>query len=113
LAKLFKIKDPGKAKYFLGFEIRKEGNSIRLSQKGFVQELLSRFGMQNCNPVNTPLTSDVKLTKNPNATEMYKEAFPFREAVWGLMYAAMETHPDTAHAVSVLNQFSFCFDKSH
>jgi len=41
LAKLFKIKDLEEAKYCLDFEIRREGDSIHLSQRGFVQELLN------------------------------------------------------------------------
>jgi len=113
LVKSFKIKDLGEAKHCLGFEIRREVDSIHLSQKGYVLELLNRFGMHNCNPVSTPLTSDVKLTKNPNAAEVCKETFPYREAVGELMYAAMGMRPDIAHAVSVLSQFSSCFDKSH
>jgi len=77
-----------------------------------VQELLNRFGMHNCNPVNTPLISDVKLTKNPDAAEVCREAFLYREAVGGLMYAAVGTRSDIAHAVSVLSQFCSCFDRS-
>lgn len=113
LARSLKIKDLGEAKYCLGFEIRREGKCIHLSQNGYIQEILNRFGLHDCKPVNTPLAVDAKLTKDTNAAEVDEGVFPYKELVGSLMYAALGTSPDIAHAVSVLGQFSSCFNKSH
>lgn len=60
--------------------------------------------MSNCKPVSCPLATGTKLQKGSekNATV----GFPYRELVGALMYAALGTRPDIAHAVSALGQFS-------
>jgi len=45
LAKRFKIKDLGGAKYCLGIEILQNNDGIKLSQTGYIKEILNRFGI--------------------------------------------------------------------
>ncbi|KMQ88628.1 retrovirus-related pol polyprotein from transposon tnt 1-94 [Lasius niger] len=110
LSRRFKIKDLGRAKYCLGFEIRQDGNKIKLSQTGYTREILNRFGMTDCKPTYTPLAVNSKLSKGEKSLDA---EVPYRELTGALMYLAMGTRPDIAHAVSVLCQFNDCFDKSH
>lgn len=69
LARLFKVKDLGPIKYCLGIEIRRNGESIHFGQQGYIKEVLKRFGMGDCKPVNTPIALGVKLTKSTDAVE--------------------------------------------
>jgi len=112
LTQSFKIKDLGEARYCLGFEIQRKGNSIYLSQRSYVQEILNRFGMQDCKPVSTPLAPGVKLIKDSEAM-INENTFPFKELLGSLMYAALGTRPDIAHALSMLGQFSSCYSRDH
>jgi len=51
----YKMTDLGRATCFLSIEINQRRNSITLSQSRFIQTILRRFQMENCNPVQTPL----------------------------------------------------------
>lgn len=113
LSECFKIKDLGEARYCLEFEIRRKGESLHLSQKEYIKEVLKRFEMHDSKPVNTPLVVDAKLIKGLNVTDLNDKSLPFRELVGSLMYAAVGTRPDIAHAVSVLSQFNSCYTRTH
>ena len=116
LSNEFKLKDLGEAKFCLGIEIAQQSKGkyteIQLSQTGYVRELLERFGMQNCKPVNTPLSTGSK-ADDPEDASIDAESFPYRELVGGLMYLAIGTRPDIAHAVSYLSQFNSDPQQSH
>lgn len=54
LAIAFDLRDFGFAQYCLRFEISRNDNMITLSQQRYIQELLSRFGMEECKHVAIP-----------------------------------------------------------
>ena len=59
----FEMKDLGAAKKILRMEIRRDRKvgKLSLSQKGYLEKVLERFGMQSSKPVNTPLAAYFKL----------------------------------------------------
>ena len=61
----FAMKDLGAAKQILGMRIVRDKivGTVELSQKGYIQKVLSKFNMQNAKSVNTTLTSYFKLSK--------------------------------------------------
>lgn len=67
--------------------------------------------MSDCKPVNTPIASGVKL--NVTNSEGINDLVPYRELVGGIMYLALGTKSDIAHAVSVLSQFNCIHEKKH
>ena len=52
----------------------------------------------------------LRLKQDPNVEE---RKLPYRELVGALMYLAVATRPDIAHAVSALSQFNTCFGQVH
>ena len=50
--------------YYLGIEVDKKPKNIFISQKKYIGELLSKFGMPNCNSISTPMEHNLKLTSN-------------------------------------------------
>lgn len=109
LKKWFAIKDLGEAKYCLGIEIIRARESISLSQSGYIKNLLIKFGMDDCKGANTPLACGFKPTaENPESGD---KSMPYRELIGSLMYLALATRPDIAHAVSVLSQFNRLYDR--
>ena len=60
----FDMTDLGMLHYFLGIEVVQSADGIFISQKKYVQEILDRFQMTNCNSVNTPVEYGLKLTKD-------------------------------------------------
>jgi transposase InsO family protein len=99
----------GEAKRFLGVDIHYESDgTILLSQQRYIEEVLERFGMENCRPSQSPLAAGDKLVPiPPNASEPDpKEKLMYQRIIGSLMYAMVGTRPDIAFAVSATSQFA-------
>lgn len=105
LGKEFEMKDMGTAKKILSMEIRRERmkNRLFLSQKGYIERVITRFGMQDAKLVVTPLAPHFKLSsrQSPSTAEdkTYMERVPYASAIGSLMYAMMCTRPDISQRV--------------
>jgi len=99
------MKDLGIARKFLGMEIEYGNNgSIKVYQNQYIQQLLERHRMQDCNPVTTLLDTSLKLssiTKNEPPTDPQE----YTSIVGGLTFAAYVIRSDIACAVGQLSQF--------
>ena len=102
LASRFKMKDMGQLHYCLGVSIVTEYSKIKLSQKQYIQMLLKKYRMLDANPVSTPV--DQKLLKNDGHSKPVNSV-QYQTIVGSLLYAAMATRPEIAHAVSVVSKF--------
>ena len=60
----FEMYDLGLMHYFLGIEVIQSTNVIFISQKKYVQDILNKFQMKDCNLVSTPIEFDLKLNKD-------------------------------------------------
>lgn len=113
LSKNFNLKDLGNIKHCLGMEFTHSKEGITLTQRGYANELLNRFGMAESRGTTTPIEANSRLLKSEDATISSRPDLPYRELVGGLMYLAVCTRPDLAHAASYLSQFNHCFDDTH
>eukprot|EP00253_Pinus_taeda_P026476 PITA_26476 len=62
LRKGFDMLDLGYVHYYLGIEVNQHSKFIFLSQKKYIKDLLNKFGMDECNPLTTPMEQNLKLT---------------------------------------------------
>lgn len=53
----------GRMKYFLGVEVIQDKREIFINQKKYAEDILVRFGMEDCNSVKNPIILGQKLTK--------------------------------------------------
>ena len=53
----------GELSLFLGLQIRKSNQRIFISQTKYIIEMIKRFRMGDCKPVNTPVETSCKLIK--------------------------------------------------
>jgi hypothetical protein len=119
LSKSFEMKDLGPLSFCLGIEFTQDvkKQTITMSQSKYIKETLSRFNMENCKGVTTPINPNEKLSKEmcPKTEEEKKavEMLPYQSLVGSLMYLAVSTRPDIAHAVSMLSQFNANFGEQH
>jgi len=113
LAKVFTIKDLGDMKYCLGIEVSCNREGIHLSQTSYIHDVLSKFGMTNCKPVQSPMETGLKLHNILDDIVMNDPKVPYRKLLDSLMYIAQGTRPNIAHAVSALSQWSLCYKKIH
>jgi Reverse transcriptase (RNA-dependent DNA polymerase) len=114
----FEIKDlgqlkPGETHKFLGIEIERRGGDqlcIVMKQEAYAQSVLRRFNMTGCAPVSTPMTPGTQLT---HEGADLPEDNDYASIVGSLLYLAVKTRPDIAHAVGVLSRFMTCAKVPH
>ena len=110
----FDIKDLGKLRYFLGMSViqNDEKATTWMGQPTYIEKLLTKMGMNNCNPVKTPMNSGDHLVKaNENAESRDQQGY--QSLIGSLLYLATCTRPDIAFAVGVLARFCSKPDQSH
>ncbi|RVW20741.1 Retrovirus-related Pol polyprotein from transposon TNT 1-94 [Vitis vinifera] len=82
---------------------------LGLSQKAYIDKVLSRFGMSNCAPGDTPVAKGDKFSLHQcPKNELEKkdmERFPYASVVGSLMYAQVCTCPDIAYIVGMLGRY--------
>uniref|UniRef100_A0A803L7X3 Retrovirus-related Pol polyprotein from transposon TNT 1-94 n=1 Tax=Chenopodium quinoa TaxID=63459 RepID=A0A803L7X3_CHEQI len=97
------MKDLGDASFVLGIQIHRDLHlgTLGLSQKGYIEKVLIRFGMQDCKLADTPVAKGDKFSltqclKNDFENKEMKK-IPYASAVGSLMYAQVCTRPDIAY----------------
>lgn len=93
-------------------------NEIKISQRGYVYDILKRYCIPECNSASTPLEPNLKLTRatteaSPEEMKLPQLKLPYRELIGTLTYLALGTRPDICFAVSYLSQFNSCYRLVH
>ena len=110
----FNMKDLGIAKNCLGLRINQTSEFIELDQIQYINEILHRFGMQDCKPVGSPSDTNQKLTiKDVNDNNSLVGKVPYQEAVGSLLYLTQGTRPDIAFAVNNASRFNLNHSAIH
>ena len=104
LRQRFEMKDLGEVHYCLGIQVErdKDNKRMRLHQAQYLENLLEKFGMQDCKPAATPVDQSTKLLPN-EGEPIDKENY--QALIGGLTYAVTATRPDLAQALGTVNQF--------
>jgi len=61
MTKEFEMSDLGLLSFYLGIEVDQQKDYLTLKQSGYAQKVLSRFGIEDCNPTKLPMDSSTKL----------------------------------------------------
>ena len=83
---------------------------MAVSQEKYIDDLLKRFNMEECKPVQTPLPENTKFERESNNELDYDkqsivERRDYRGLPGGLKYLALSCRPDIAHASHVSSSF--------
>ena len=106
IAKQFKIRDLGQLKHFLNVQFIISNSEIHLNQSNYIKNILEKFDMSDCKPVNTPMMP-IDKNKNKN-TEVKPEQtinFPYQEIIGSLIYLTTISRPDICFPVFLLSRF--------
>lgn len=68
--------------------------------------------MEDCKPSLTPMETGVILSKSTGSQDTCSK-YDYRGLIGSLMYIAVGSRPDIAHAISYLSQFNDCSSDSH
>lgn len=116
LNKRFQMSDLGPCSYYLGMKVTRDrpNRVLRLSQTGYIEEVLRKFDMDKCNPSKLPMDPHSKLFPTEEGeTCPADRRTKYQSAVGSLMYAMLGTRPDIAYAVSVVSRYASNPNNSH
>jgi hypothetical protein len=108
----FDVTDLGNLYWLLGIQIKFENKGIELSQSVYIDPILLRFGMTDCNPTVLPIDCNTTL-KCSMPNEVVKDIQVYQSMIGSIMYLVTGTRPNLTFAISCLSQFSSAPNKSH
>jgi reverse transcriptase-like protein len=102
----FEVIDLGEPSKIVGIEIARdrENKKITITQTGYIETILTKYGLQDACPVRTPLDAHIKL--EPGEPKTGNCSNNYTSLIGSLMYAAVATMPDIAFAVNRLASFT-------
>lgn len=102
LAESFQLKDLGNMTKFLGINIARKSDGIRINQQDKIESLCEEMGMVHCKGASTPIADDNLFDcETENLCSKY-DASSFRSALGTLLHIANMTRPDIQYAVNRL-----------
>ena len=107
----FKIEDKGSMTSFLDVSVDQSPGKITFSQKFYILDLLSCFGMSDCNLCDRPMTANTRIDKSscPDLeTDIFKDLSKIRSLYMSLVgklnYLSVVSRPDLSFVVSSSSQ---------
>lgn len=105
------MKDLGEPENFLGMKIlrNREKRELTITQPEYVEKILVRFNMKECNAQDTPMITRQIENRNLRSNENSKNQevlinVPYREAIGSLLYLAGTARPDIYYTVNLLSR---------
>ncbi|GKA68328.1 retrovirus-related pol polyprotein from transposon TNT 1-94, partial [Tanacetum coccineum] len=63
----FEMSMMGELNFFLGLQIKQMEDKIFFNQSKYIKEMLKKFGLEDSKPTKTPMSTEIKLTKDDEA----------------------------------------------
>jgi hypothetical protein len=98
----FEMTDLGMMKYFLGIEVDQSTKGIFVCQQKYAADILKRFHMEECNPIETPIPLGTKVSKKDEGPIV--DSTLYKILVGNLLYLTT-TRPDIMYASSLVSRF--------
>ncbi|UYV75997.1 hypothetical protein LAZ67_13002062 [Cordylochernes scorpioides] len=99
----FVEKEKGENEPFIGIEIKKTEYGFDLSQAHYIDKILKKFALEECNIVQTPGDRDQSFDECQDSKPVDRTLY--QEMIGSLMYLATGTRPDISFNVSNLSRF--------
>nr|GEV10452.1 copia protein [Tanacetum cinerariifolium] len=85
----FEMSMMGELNFFLGLQIKQIEDGILFNQSKYVKEILKKFGLEDSKPTKTPMSTEIKLTKEDEAYSVDSSKYRdygsiIRRSVYGL-----------------------------
>ncbi|GJR27259.1 retrovirus-related pol polyprotein from transposon TNT 1-94 [Tanacetum coccineum] len=106
----FQMSMMGQMSFFLGLQVSQSPGGIFVNQSKFSLEILKKFGMDSCDPVDTPMVDRLKLDEDPLGIPV--DQTRFRSMVGSLMYL-IASRPDLVFAVCMCVRYQASPTKKH
>ncbi|GJX16394.1 retrovirus-related pol polyprotein from transposon TNT 1-94 [Tanacetum coccineum] len=106
----FQMSMMGQISFFLGLQVSQNLGGIFINQSKFALEILKKFGMDSCDPVDTPMVDRLKLDEDPLGIPV--DQTQFRSMVGSLMYLAA-SRPGLVFIVCMCARYQALPTKKH
>ena len=105
MSKDFDLSDSGELKWFLGGKVEqdRENGIVRLSQEQYCNDVLKRFQMDDCTPVDTPCEANLHLaaSDSPSLDKRNAEVVRnYQQLIGACTYLTCFTRGDCSFAVN-------------
>jgi hypothetical protein len=101
----WEVTDMGEPTKIIGIEISRIEDFITISQQRYIESILERENMTDCNTVSTPMDPKVKILPNPEENEGSRSNY-FVQLLGELQFLTNATRPDIAFAVNHLASYT-------
>ncbi|GJZ11397.1 retrovirus-related pol polyprotein from transposon TNT 1-94 [Tanacetum coccineum] len=91
----FEISMIGEMTFFLNLQVNQSPRGIFINQFNYMSEILTKYGMDKCDPIGTPTEQKDKLELDQNGTLV--DAMKYHSMIGALMYLT-SSRPDIIHA---------------
>ena len=111
LKKQFDMKDLGEANYILGIKLLRDQKNrmLALSQASYIDQIVARFGMENCKKGLLPFRHGICLSKGQSPKPLEEKELmskkPYVSVVGSLMYGMLCTMLDIYYAVGIVSRY--------
>ncbi|GJR74120.1 retrovirus-related pol polyprotein from transposon TNT 1-94 [Tanacetum coccineum] len=110
----------GELNFFLGLQIKQIEDEIFFNQSKYIKEMLKKFGLEDSKPTKTPMSTEIKLTKDDEADSV--DSTKYRGMIGSLLYltasrldimfsvclcARFQENPKTTHLEAVKHIFRY------
>ena len=99
LGSRFKMQDSSEPQFVLGIVVKRDDKCLSLRQNAYIEQMLKRYGMVECNPVCTPAVCNVKLVKDDGSKPV--DIKQYQSIIGSLLYLAVARRPDISYSVGV------------
>lgn len=106
IASNFEITDKGQIADCLGLTVNYdlENGEMTIDQRKYAQEMLFKFGMQDCKGVQTPMAAGTELIIEGHT--VVDDIELYRSIVGSLMYLSNNSRPDLSYTVGLLARYA-------
>ncbi|GJZ16998.1 retrovirus-related pol polyprotein from transposon TNT 1-94, partial [Tanacetum coccineum] len=71
----FEMSLMGELNFFLGLQIKEMDDKIFFNQSKYIKEMLKKFEFEDSKSSKTPMSTDIKLTKDDEADSLYNSKY--------------------------------------
>jgi hypothetical protein len=98
----FEMSMMGELKYFLGFQVKQLEEGTFISQTKYIKDILTKFGMKDAKPINTPMGTNGHLDLDTGGKSVDQKVY--RSMIGSLLYLCA-SRPDIMLSVCICARF--------
>ena len=97
--------DLGELAKIVDIEIKRNNNSITITQEKYIDTILKREGMDNTNPVSMPMDLNIKIQSNPDGSKGSRSNY-YAKLLGELQFLTNFTRLDIAYTINKLAAYT-------